>query len=583
MRYLKRGEGDRFHYRRGVPDYLRDQVGQREWKTTIHAPSLREAEALARLLASEHDALIFDHRAKTMVGRADADVAATRARLSKVYKNGAAPHKAERAHDAAFARKLTALDAAMPNGGAIWAETQSADLRLQCLEGELRILELARDGQTTVSFSPCELAAFDLIVKPTFYKQLSLTHDLSPLLDKFTARELVARIAALKLEIARARQLLDTNASISPLLGLSPHTQEVPVADDDPHNPRLLIATEAWLSSQRQSAETARKYRAYIRRLVEFVEDIPVRELRKKQINDFLLYLEALPDSNRLAAQDRGRLSMAEMIAQRRNWLDANLEAEPEDWPLITIATVNKHLECIKALLAWVGSDQDDFTNVARDVRRRKEKRSRAEYDVRSFKPEELSRILEGADACWGVGSDMWWLIRLALLTGARMEELCQLARDNVREIDGILVIEINAGAFTERNKKLRRTLKNSMSERLIPVHPWLIEKGFQNFATTGAGPRIFSTFRSSSERYGRNPTKAFSRLLRDTLKVTDRRVRFHSFRHGFITALHNASVMQAQVNALAGHARAKGAAGRYIDELEVPVLYEAVARVRLL
>lgn len=582
MRYLKRGEGDRFHYRRGVPDYLRDQVGQREWKTTIHAPSLREAEAQARLLASEHDAIIFDHRSKTIVGRADADVAATRARLSQAYKKGAAPHKAERAHEAAFARKLAALDAAMPNGKAIWAKTQSADLRLKYLEGELRILELARDGRSDKSFSSCELAAFNLIVKPIFHKQLSLTHDLSPLLDKFSARELVARISSLKTEIGLARKILDENAPVSPLLGLEPPKKPTATSVDDPHNPRLLTATQAWLSSQKQSAETARKYRAYIRRLVEFVGDIPVRELRKKQINDFLLYLEALPDSNRLAAHDRGRLSMAQMIAQRRKWLDANPDAEPEDWPLVTIATVNKHLECIKALLAWVGSDQDDFTNVARDVRRRKETRSRAEYDVRPFKPEELARILEGADASWGVGSDMWWLIRLALLTGARIEELCQLARDNVREIDGIFVIEINAGSFTERGKKLRRTLKNSMSERLIPVHPWLIDKGFQKFAT-GNGPRIFSTFRSSGERYGRNPTKAFSRLLRDTLKVTDRRVRFHSFRHGFITALHNASVMQAQVNALAGHARAKGAAGRYIDELEVPVLYDAVARVRLL
>ena len=140
MRYLRRGEGDRFHYRRGVPGYLRDQVGQREWKATIRASSLRDAEALARTVAAEHDALIFEYRSKTVVGRADADVSATRARLSKAYRLQEPPQEAERAHEAASARRLAALDAAIPNGKSIWAESKSADLRLNYLRGELRIL-----------------------------------------------------------------------------------------------------------------------------------------------------------------------------------------------------------------------------------------------------------------------------------------------------------------------------------------------------------------------------------------------------------------------------------------------------------
>ncbi len=583
MRYLKRGEGDRFHYRRGVPAYLRDQVGQREWKATIHASSLRDAEALARTVAAEHDALIFEHRSKTVVGRANDAVSATRARLSDAYRLNQPSNKAERAYEEAFSKKLAAIDDTIPNGKSIWAGSKSAGLRLNYLRGELRLLELARDGQTSDAFSSCELVAYDLIVKPTFYEQLSLTHDLSPILDKFSARELIQRIASLKAEIAEATALLQDHDDVLPLLGLQPHHEAVAVAAEDPINPRLLSALDAWLSSEKQSDETAKKYRVYIRRFAEFVGNVPVRDIRKKQINDFLKYLEQLPDSNRLSPRLRGSSTMADLIVRRHAWFEENPDAEPEDWPLITIATVNKHLEGIKALLGWVVSDQDDFTNIARDVRRRKETRALDEYDIRCFKPDELSRVLEGADTQWSKGTDMWWLIRLAILTGARMEEICQLARDNVRQVSGVWVIEINAGSYSERGKKLRRKIKNAMSERLIPLHPWLIKNGFLDFAQKGTSVRLFATFSLSGGRYGHNPTKAFHRLLREKLEITDRCVRFHSLRHGFITALHNASVMQAQVNSLAGHSRAKGAAGRYIDELEVPVLNEAVARVRLL
>ena len=99
---------------------------------------------------------------------------------------------------------------------------------------------------------------------------------------------------------------------------------------------------------------------------------------------------------------------MAELIKARRAWFQKHPEAEPDDWRLITVATVNKHLEAVKSLLGWVASNQEDYTNVARDVRRRKETRERSDYDVRPFTPDELKRILVASEERWGRGSDMW-------------------------------------------------------------------------------------------------------------------------------------------------------------------------------
>lgn len=581
MRYLTRGTGDRFHYRRGVPADLRAVVGHREWKSTITSPSVRLAEALARTLASKHDALIQQHRAGSPLARATNDFDHSMERLLEVTRRRESPDARLVAdYDAALDRKIKALDAVMPNGANHHAELVSEQLRLQALKGELSILEVAQAGAKPTTFSACEIAAYQLLVQPDFKDQLAFTFDLSPLLDIFTARQLRDRISRLKLEVTSLGAKIADHAAMSADLEVPSLAQSQPHAVDDPANPLLLTAFAEWLAVEKQSEETAQKYAVYIRRFAEHVGNVPVRSIRKLQVVSFLKLLETVPDSNRLPPPMRRTLSMAQLIEARRAWLEKNPEAEPEDWRLITTATVNKHLEGVKSLLGWVASNQEDFTNVARDVRRRKETRERSDYDVRPFTPNELQRILVGSEERWARGSDMWWLIRLAIYTGARLEELCQLAKANVREVSGIPVIEITGGSFIENGQKLKRKIKNAMSERLIPLHPWLIENGFLDFAKSGKGTRVFSTFTRGNGRFGHGPSKAFHRLLRETLNIDDARVRFHSFRHGFSTGLHNASVPATQVNALMGHARAKGAAGRYIDELSMPVLFRAITSV---
>ncbi|MDO9383533.1 MAG: site-specific integrase [Hyphomicrobiaceae bacterium] len=483
-------------------------------------------------------------------------------------------------YDAALDGKIKALDAAMPNGANRHGELVSEQLRLQAMKGELSILELAHAGAKPTTFTAGEIAAYQLLVQPDFKDQLAFTFDLSPLLDIFTARELRDRISRLKQEVAALEAKIADHAAFRADLHIPSLATSQADAADDPANPLLLTAFAEWLAAEKQSDETAKKYAVYIRRLAEHVGNIPVRSIRKLQVVSFLKLLETVPDSNRLPPPLRRSMSMAELIKARRVWLEKHPEAEPDDWRLITAATVNKHLEAIKALLGWVASNQEDYTNVARDVRRRKETRERSDYDVRPFTPEELQRILVASEERWGRGSDMWWLIRLGLYTGARLEELCQLAKANVREVSGIPVIEIVGGSFVENGQKLKRKIKNAMSERLIPLHPWLIENGFLEFAKAGKGARVLSTFSRGGGRFGHGPSKAFHRLIRDALEIDDVRVRFHSFRHGFSTGLHNASVPAAQVNALMGHARAKGAAGRYINELDTPTLAAALGKL---
>jgi integrase len=195
---------------------------------------------------------------------------------------------------------------------------------------------------------------------------------------------------------------------------------------------------------------------------------------------------------------------------------------------------------------------------------------------------------MKAAVELWGERGEMTWLVRLGMLTGARLEELCQLSRDNIRDVGGILAFVIDDGRFVDDDgKTYRRRIKNDPSKRIVPVHSSLIAAGFVKFAE-GQSVRLFPSFRRSSGRYGHNPSKAFHRLLHDQIGFVDefgkrdKRVRFHSLRHTLITALHNASVPQVQVNAIVGHERARGAAGGYIDELALPLLKDAIEKVTL-
>lgn len=552
MRHLKR-RGNTFHYRRAVPADVRPFIeGQpTEWTATLATSSQREAEAKARVLGSEHDDLIRQAR-----------------KLPPIRRHAEAAQRASGAlRQAAMDRYIAELKSASADGVGRAMELLVLGDTLAAVRAKLDILR----GETIAEVTRHHAVEYEALAK------VPLTStDVSAVLDLYTAgdvRRMTVETSTYLRELEAKEKEVGREAYN---LGLA-EKKEVP---EDPNNPRVLIALENWLTSRKQKPDTSRKHRVYIRRFAEHVNNAQVRSLKKKDVITFIEdFVPRIPNSDHLGERTRaGRV--ADLITARETWLEDNPDAEPDDWPLISPPTVSKHLESVKALLGWVASREEDFTNIARDVKAPKDDRPRDEYDIRPFAPDEARRIFNAAQELWGDNSDMLWLLRAAALTGARLEELAQLACDNIATIDAVPCIIINDNYFEESGKRLRRQLKNDMSRRQIPLHPWLIENGFVDYAKKGKTVRVFSSFGRASGRYGQAASQAFHRLLRDTLNITDRRVRFHSFRHGFITALHNAGVSQAQVNTLAGHTRAKGAAGGYIGDLSLPILAKAVSSV---
>lgn len=184
----------------------------------------------------------------------------------------------------------------------------------------------------------------------------------------------------------------------------------------------------------------------------------------------------------------------------------------------------------------------------------------------RTFKEDELNTLYSSPiysanlrpEA--GGGEASYWLPILALFTGARQTELGQLYTDDIileryRDHMGL-----EASAWVLRiveNSERRQFVKNEGSERRIPLHQCILDRGFiayrDRIETNGCG-RLFPdiTPNSVNELMG-NWSKWFGRYRR-SIGLTDKRTPFHSLRHAFKHYARLSGIHKEVHNEITGH-----------------------------
>lgn len=165
--------------------------------------------------------------------------------------------------------------------------------------------------------------------------------------------------------------------------------------------------------------------------------------------------------------------------------------------------------------------------------------------------------------------TDYRWFILLALYTGARIEELGQLDRNDVQQNHGVWHIHIHGDTATGRR------VKNAASVRKVPLHDKLLSLGFLKFAgkteeggATQGQSQAGKLFASFPKRQDGKRTNAFSQWFQrflKTLPIEDREKKsFHSFRHTFKREGRNTEGVPPEIlDALQGHAQ-QGTAAQY-------------------
>lgn len=186
-----------------------------------------------------------------------------------------------------------------------------------------------------------------------------------------------------------------------------------------------------------------------------------------------------------------------------------------------------------------------------------------------------------------GAGEAAYWLPLLGLYTGARIEELCQLHPDDVyqemyRDLDDV---ERSAWVLRITDTGPGQAVKNAGSRRRFPVHPELIRLGFVQYALNAKGrDRIFDQLTPDvvGDESG-NWSKWFGGYLRKKAGVADKRMVYHSFRHGFKDYARAMEIPEDVSDAITGHSSPK--VSRRYGGINYPLrpLVEAMNRFRII
>jgi integrase len=239
--------------------------------------------------------------------------------------------------------------------------------------------------------------------------------------------------------------------------------------------------------------------------------------------------------------------------------------AEKSDKPRLSARTVNdKYLSLVSAVLKWTVNNGYITSNPAEGVKVEQAKGAKKKKPRAPFNHAHLKRIF-AAPVFTGCKSDKktaepgnhrvrdhrYWVPLIALFSGARLNEIGQLARDDVREIDGVLCFRITISEGDGRH------LKTEAAERVVPVHSELVKLGLPAYVASIRAKdhdRLFPRWQKGKDGYYSSIfSKWFARFM-DSVDLRDKKLVFHSFRHTFIDALRAVNTPKDVRAALVGH-----------------------------
>lgn len=246
--------------------------------------------------------------------------------------------------------------------------------------------------------------------------------------------------------------------------------------------------------------------------------------------------------------------------------------------------TVEKDISFIKAALQFAADSDKLAANPAAGV---KVAQAKASSLPRHLDHDDLKTIFgspiytAGKRPLGGAGDAAAWLPIMALYTGARLEELCQLTLDDIKTSGDITYLRLLDLYDEEAEKDIKR-LKTEGSRRNIPLAPALIAHGFLDYVAYRREQKETWLFPAlvPDKKYGRrgsNWSKWWGRW-RKALGVAGRERCFHAFRHSFKTACRAAGIDEEVHDALTGHSG--GGIGRDYGHFPLAPLATAVCKL---
>jgi integrase len=324
---------------------------------------------------------------------------------------------------------------------------------------------------------------------------------------------------------------------------------------------------------ENQTALQARKTYALF---AESVGNRPLEEYNRRDAVTFKNLLQDLPADYGKAVQYR-QMAASEIVASTKD----------KDLTRLSPRTVQRHIAALSTLWETAIEAGQIGTNIFAGFKFAATKKAN---EQREMWPEDKLNALFATPIWAGCHSadrrskpgnqvikdEKFWLPLIAVFSGMRQEEICQLQLSDVRQEGGIWVFDVNSDSD--------RKVKTGESIRLVPIHSTLIKAGFLSYVEGQRATNqelVFSQLKrgGADQRLGHNFSKWFTRYRRE-VGLYRPEMNFHSFRHSATTFMQWSGVLEQIIDKVTGHVR-QGETARYTKNFKIEQLRDAVEGIQ--
>lgn len=301
---------------------------------------------------------------------------------------------------------------------------------------------------------------------------------------------------------------------------------------------RLRAVYNRWLKSKPLTADSIACCGRALKLFEVQTNDTPLQHLTRSQGDAFRAWLQTLPTTSKTARD-------------RMNWVKSLLKYAAQELEVIPKSP-------------WIGLDIKSRTTAKRQPW--------SDEHLRTLLAHEIWR--QGklpADTKAG-GLAAYWIPLIAMYTGARCSELCQL---NVRDI----CTTGNTPTVKITDDGEGQHVKSSAGHRVLPIHSELIRLGFLDYVHASTGTHLWPDLPQREGKPGGYFSQYFG-TLRKSLGIPVHTV-FHSFRHTVRTALTESRIPETTIDRILGHESGGSVGARVYTHVAMESLKLAIETLR--
>jgi integrase len=290
--------------------------------------------------------------------------------------------------------------------------------------------------------------------------------------------------------------------------------------------PKLSQALAVWNAQMKPEPQTLIETETAMRRFIDIFGDMKISDVHKEHTRKYRDMLSKVPKH----------------LTAKQRMLPINVLMDlDQSHPRPAPQTINKSLNLLGAVLSRAEKEGHfDNINWSNPFAVKLPVDERDEESYEPFSVDELNALLSSPVFSQKIRPNSGkldtakWVPLFALFHGARRAEVLQLFVSDVQYIE-------NTGIWTfDINRKYGKKVKNATSERIVPIHPKIIELGFPIFyrerlKAVGVEGALWQGFEDREKYKSRsdNWSKWFHSYL-DAHVTASKVKRFHSFRATF-------------------------------------------------